>query len=73
MPLSTDQFRDHLTASGLLSADDVSALLAVLPEDKQPQDADTLETVHQLLAEHERAHAVSPEAPRARPLFEQLE
>ncbi len=42
MALSTDQFRDHLTASGLLSAEDVSALLAGLPEDKQPKDGEQL-------------------------------
>ncbi len=42
MALSTDQFRDHLTASGLLSAEDVSALLLALPEDKRPKDGEQL-------------------------------
>ncbi len=42
MALSTDQFRDHLTASGLLTAEDVSALLASLPEDKLPKDGEQL-------------------------------
>ena len=42
MALSIDKFRDHLTASGLLSAEDVSALLATFPEDKRPKDGEQL-------------------------------
>jgi serine/threonine protein kinase len=42
MALTIDKFRDHLTASGLLPAEDLSALLAALPEDKRPKDGEQL-------------------------------
>ncbi len=42
MPQSIDQFRDNLVASGLLTTDDVDALLVSLPDGKQPKDGEQL-------------------------------
>ena len=42
MALSTDQFRDHSIASGLLTVEDVSSILSSLPAEKQPQDGEQL-------------------------------
>ncbi len=42
MALTTDQFRDQLIASGLLTAEDLPSILSALPADKQPQDGEQL-------------------------------
>ena len=42
MALTTDQFRDQLIASELLTAENVSSILSSLPADKQPQDGEQL-------------------------------
>ena len=42
MPISLDEFGSHLLASGLLTADEMQAILAALPADTRPQDGEAL-------------------------------
>ena len=42
MTPALDQFVQQIVASGLLSADELRTLLAAVPTDEQPQDAEQL-------------------------------
>ncbi len=42
MALSVEQFLNHITASELVSADDMQPLLAALPDDLPPKDGEAL-------------------------------
>lgn len=42
MALTTDQFRDQVIASGLLTAEDLSSILTALPTEKPPRDGEQL-------------------------------
>ena len=42
MPVTLEQFVKQVAQSGLMSADDITALVASLPEGRQPKDAEGL-------------------------------
>lgn len=42
MPLSLDDFRERITASNLLSADELQAFVAAMPPEKRPNDGEQL-------------------------------
>ncbi len=56
MALSFVQFLNQVTASGLLSAEDVSSLLATLPKDQRPKDGEVLEFILQAARGLKYAH-----------------